>query len=52
MSKGGGCAFVFHEAAMVSVSESVGDPQRCAAINIAGTERVLEAARDAGARSA
>ena len=42
-----GCAFVFHEAAMVSVPESVGDPQRCAAINIAGTERVLEAARDA-----
>jgi nucleoside-diphosphate-sugar epimerase len=43
-----GCRYVFHEAAVVSVPESVGDPQRCAAINILGTERVLEAARDAG----
>jgi UDP-glucose 4-epimerase len=42
-----GCRFVFHEAAMVSVPESVGDPQRCAAVNILGTERVLEVAKDA-----
>jgi UDP-glucose 4-epimerase len=39
---------VFHEAAMVSVPESVSDPQRCAAVNILGTERVLEIAKDAG----
>lgn len=43
------CRFVFHEAAMVSVPESVEDPRRCADINIMGTELVLEAARDAGA---
>jgi UDP-glucose 4-epimerase len=42
------CRFVFHEAAMVSVPESVEDPRRCADINIMGTELVLEAARDAG----
>ena len=45
-----GCAFVFHEAAMVSVPESMDDPQRCGAVNILGTERVLEAARDVGVR--
>jgi UDP-glucose 4-epimerase len=45
-----GCRFVFHEAAMVSVPLSVEDPLRCAEINIIGTERVLEAAREAGAQ--
>lgn len=45
-----GCRFVFHEAAVVSVPESVSDPQRCASVNIVGTERVLEAARDAGTK--
>ena len=45
-----GCRFVFHEAAMVSVPLSVENPLRCAEINIIGTERVLEAARDAGAQ--
>ncbi len=44
------CQFVFHEAAMVSVPESVNDPQRCVDINIMGTELVLEAARDAGTK--
>ena len=44
------CRFVFHEAAMVSVPQSVETPARCAEINVSGTERVLEAARDAGAR--
>lgn len=44
------CDFVFHEAAMVSVPESVGDPQKCAAVNILGTERVLEAAKDSGVK--
>lgn len=48
-SWGGGCHLIFHEAAMVSVPESVSDPQKCAAINIVGVERVLEAARDAKA---
>jgi len=43
-----GCRYVFHQAAMVSVPESVENPRRCADINITGTEFVLEAARDAG----
>ena len=46
----GGCRFVFHEAAMVSVPESVEQPGRCAQINIMGTQHVLEAARNAGAQ--
>lgn len=45
-----GCDFVFHHAAMVSVPESVGDPDGCLRINIVGTQRVLEAAKDAGVR--
>ncbi len=44
----GGCRFIFHQAAMVSVPESVEDPRRCANINIIGTELVLEAAKDTG----
>jgi UDP-glucose 4-epimerase len=43
-----GCRFVFHQAAMVSVPESVEDPQRCAEVNILGTSMVLDAARKAG----
>ena len=43
-----GCTYIFHEAAMVSVPESVEHPARCAEVNILGTERVLEAAKDAG----
>ena len=45
-----GCQFVFHEAAMVSVPESVERPDECALVNITGTERVLEAARSAGVK--
>ena len=45
-----GCGFVFHHAAMVSVPESVGDPDGCLQANIVGTQRVLEAAKDAGVR--
>lgn len=45
-----GCRFVFHHAAMVSVPESVGDPEGCLQANIVGTQRVLEAARQAGVR--
>jgi UDP-glucose 4-epimerase len=43
-----GCRLLFHQAAMVSVPRSVQEPLTCAAINTTGTERVLEAARDAG----
>jgi UDP-glucose 4-epimerase len=43
-----GCSIVFHEAAMVSVPESVDAPQRCYAVNVTGTLAVLEAARAAG----
>ena len=45
-----GCDYVFHHAAMVSVPESVGDPDGCLQANIVGTQRVLEAAKDAGVR--
>jgi UDP-glucose 4-epimerase len=45
-----GCRFVFHQAAMVSVPRSVEEPLKCAEINVTGTERILEAARDAGAQ--
>ncbi len=43
-----GCDFVFHEAAMVSVAQSVQDPARCAEVNILGTEFMLEEAVSAG----
>ncbi|MDZ4755154.1 MAG: NAD-dependent epimerase/dehydratase family protein [Phycisphaerae bacterium] len=39
-----GCETVFHEAAMVSVPQSVEQPGRCAEVNILGTECVLEEA--------
>lgn len=45
-----GCSFIFHQAAMVSVPLSVEKPDECEAVNIKGTQRVLEAARSAGAR--
>jgi len=45
-----GCEIVFHEAALVSVAESVDDPMRCLAINTTGTERLLEAAGDLGVK--
>jgi len=44
-----GAATVFHLAAVVSVPRSVEDPQRTWDVNAAGTLRVLEAARAAGA---
>lgn len=44
-----GCRYVFHQAAMVSVPASVEDPGKCLDVNVVGTQRVLEAARDAGA---
>lgn len=39
---------VFHEAAQVSVPESVADPEKSLTVNVMGTMRVLEAARSAG----
>ncbi|CAN5799831.1 SDR family oxidoreductase [soil metagenome] len=45
----GGCQFVFHQAAMVSVPESVEAPDECMRVNVLGTERVLSAARSAQA---
>ena len=41
---------VFHQAAMVSVPQSVREPERCYDVNVTGTLRLLEAARAAGAR--
>lgn len=43
-----GARWVFHEAAMVSVVESLEDPVGCDAINNLGTLNVLQAARRAG----
>jgi UDP-glucose 4-epimerase len=45
-----GCEVVFHEAAMVSAPQSVAEPEECIRINVAGTERILGAAKDAGVR--
>jgi len=43
-----GCRFVFHEAALGSVPQSVREPLRYHEVNSTGTVRVLEAARTAG----
>jgi UDP-glucose 4-epimerase len=43
-----GCSVVHHLAAQVSVPESVLDPYECVEINVGGTLRVLEAAKEAG----
>jgi UDP-glucose 4-epimerase len=45
-----GCDYVFHQAALVSVPQSVEEPDQCLQINIVGTQRVLEAARDLGVK--
>lgn len=45
-----GCSLVFHLAALNSVPRSVEFPARTWAVNATGTQRVLEAARQAGAR--
>ena len=42
---------VFHEAAQVSVPQSVEDPEASYEVNVTGTLRLLEAARKAGVRS-
>ena len=45
-----GIDFVFHEAAFVSVPQSMHDPLPCFEINQRGTEILLEAARQAGVK--
>ena len=45
-----GAASVFHEAALVSVPQSLQQPERCYEVNVLGTLHLLEAARAAGAR--
>lgn len=45
-----GCAYVFHQAALVSVPESVEKPDECLRTNIEGTQRVLIAAKELGVR--
>ncbi|MCA9291926.1 MAG: NAD-dependent epimerase/dehydratase family protein [Phycisphaerales bacterium] len=42
------CRFVFHEAAMVSVPQSIEEADACAMINVVGTQRLLDAAVAAG----
>ncbi len=43
---------IFHEAAFVSVPESMEKPQDCFDVNISGTSTLFEAARKAGVRRA
>lgn len=45
-----GVDIIFHEAALVSVPESIQNPRDCFEVNVAGTCRLLEAARHAGVR--
>lgn len=45
-----GADFVFHEAALASVPQSIADPGLSAAVNVWGTVEVLDAARRAGVR--
>jgi UDP-glucose 4-epimerase len=43
---------IFHEAAFVSVPQSMQEPQTCFDVNITGTSRLFDAARAAGVRRA
>ncbi len=45
-----GVDLIFHEAAFVSVPQSMQEPQVCFDVNVRGTENLLEAARKAGVR--
>ncbi len=45
-----GCDYVFHQAAAVSVPQSVDDPLSSNEVNITGTLKVLEAAKNAGVK--
>ena len=46
----GGCDWVFHEAALTSVPQSVAEPIRSNTVNLEATLRILEAAREAGVK--
>lgn len=46
----GGVNIVFHEAAFVSVPESMEKPQECFDVNVTGTSVLFEAARKAGVK--
>jgi UDP-glucose 4-epimerase len=46
-----GAEAVYHLAAMVSVADTMGDPLTCYEVNLTGSLRVLEAAREAGVRA-
>lgn len=41
---------IFHQAAFISVPESMRDPETCFAVNVGGTVALLEAARQSGVR--
>src|SRR5690606_31003259 len=43
-----GVEFVFHQAAFVSVPDSMSRPRECLEVNVQGTQNLLEAARQAG----
>lgn len=43
-----GVNIVFHEAAFVSVPQSMDEPQNCFAVNVSGTSLLFDAARKAG----
>lgn len=47
-----GIEIIFHEAAFVSVPQSMEEPQTCFDVNITGTSRLFDAARAAGVRRA
>jgi UDP-glucose 4-epimerase len=47
-----GIEVIFHEAAFVSVPQSMGEPQECFDVNITGTSLLFDAARRAGVRRA
>ena len=47
-----GVEFIFHEAAFVSVPQSMGEPQTCFDVNVTGTSLLFDAARRAGVRRA
>ena len=47
-----GIEIIFHEAAFVSVPQSMDEPQDCFDVNITGTSQLFDAARRAGVRRA
>lgn len=47
-----GVNIIFHEAAFVSVPQSMDEPQNCFDVNISGTSQLFDAARKAGVRRA